>query len=83
MLVKGTLDSIVIERPSHKIIQNICMDKGYDYPDIRKLVKNYGYTAHIKSRGEENEKGTYQVTRQEGGLWKDTFLAEQIQKTAY
>jgi len=29
------------------------MDKGYDYPDIRELVKDYGYTAHIKSRGEE------------------------------
>lgn len=30
------------------------MDKEYDFPDIRKLVKEYGYTAHIKSRGEEN-----------------------------
>ena len=56
MLVKGTLDSIVIERPSHRVIQNICMDKGYDYPDIRELVKNYGYTAHIRSREEENVK---------------------------
>jgi len=54
MLVKGTLDAIVIQRPSHKIVQNICMDKGYDFPDIRELVKEYGYTAHIKSRGEEN-----------------------------
>lgn len=53
MLVKGTLDAIVIQRPSHKIVQNICMDKGYDFPDIRELVKEYGYTAHIKSRGEE------------------------------
>jgi transposase len=35
-------------------IQNICMDKGYDFSDIRKLVKEYGYTVHIKSRGEEN-----------------------------
>jgi putative transposase len=30
------------------------MDKGCDFPDIRELVKEYGYTAHIKSRGEEN-----------------------------
>jgi hypothetical protein len=29
------------------------MDKGYDFPDIRELVKEYGYTAHIKSRGEK------------------------------
>ncbi|MCO5382111.1 MAG: IS5 family transposase [Methanosarcina barkeri] len=54
-LVKETLDAILFERPSpDEGIQNICMDKGYDFPDIRKLVKEYGYTAHIKSRGEEN-----------------------------
>jgi putative transposase len=55
-LVKGTLDAIIIQRPSHRIVQNICMDKGYDFPDIRILVEEYGYTAHIKSRGEENIK---------------------------
>jgi len=54
MLVKGTLDAIIIERPSHKVTQNMCMDKGYDFPDIRELVGNYGYTAHIWRRGEEN-----------------------------
>jgi len=30
------------------------MDKGYDFHDIRELVKEYGYTAYIKSREEEN-----------------------------
>jgi len=50
MLVKETLDSIIVERPSHKVIQNICMDKGYDYPDIEELVEEYGYTAHIRRR---------------------------------
>ncbi|AKB33379.1 Mobile element protein [Methanosarcina siciliae HI350] len=54
MLVKGTFDAIIIERPSHKVTQNICMDKGYDFPDIRQLVDDYGYTAHIRKRGEEN-----------------------------
>jgi putative transposase len=56
-LVKKTLDDIIIDRPSpDEVIQNICMDKGYDFPDIRKLVEDYGYTAHIRSRGEENIK---------------------------
>ncbi len=32
----------------------MCMDKGYDFPDIGELVKEYGYNAHIKSKGEEN-----------------------------
>jgi putative transposase len=55
VLVKHTLDAIIYKRPSlDNGIQNICMDKGYDYPDIRQLVKDYGYTAHIRSRGEEN-----------------------------
>ena len=54
-LVKRTLDAIFFERPSPEdIIQNICMDKGYDFTNIRKLVEEYGYTAHIKSREEEN-----------------------------
>jgi hypothetical protein len=47
-------------------IQNICMDKGHDYADIRQFVKNYGYTAHIRSRGEENIKMS--GLEQEGGL---------------
>ena len=54
-LVKRTLDDIFFERPSPEdIIQNICMDKGYDFTNIKKLVEEYGYTAHIKSREEEN-----------------------------
>lgn len=53
-LAKETLDAIMIERPDPKEVkQNMCMDKGYDYPDIRKLVEDYGYTAHIRKRGEE------------------------------
>jgi len=55
-LVKCTLDAIIVERPSsEEVDQNMCMDKGYDFPDIRELVKEYGYTAHIRSRGEENQ----------------------------
>lgn len=68
-LVKGTLDAIIIERPSHKVIPNICMDKGYDFPDTRELVEEYGYTAHIRRSGEEKiGKKRYQIIGQEGGL---------------
>ena len=50
---------LVIKRPSpEQKEQNMCMDKGYDYPDTRELVEEYGYTAHIRSRGEENLKKT-------------------------
>lgn len=54
-LVKGTLDAVIIPRPTtDSVVQNMCMDKGYDFTDIRELVDNYGYTAHIRRRGEEN-----------------------------
>lgn len=68
-LVKGTLDAIIVERPStEEVKQNICMDKGYDFPDIKELVEEYGYTAHIRTRGEEKkEKKRYQATEQEDG----------------
>lgn len=37
-----------------EIEENLCLDKGYDYPDIPELVEEfYQYTAHIRSRGEE------------------------------
>lgn len=39
--------------------QNLCLDKAFDYPDVPELVEHYGYTAHIRSRGEEtSEKKT-------------------------
>ena len=44
------------------------MDKGYDFNDIRKLVEEYGYTAHIKSRGEENIRRDDLVLGQDDGL---------------
>ena len=33
--------------------QGLCLDKGYDYDDVRDLVAEFGYTAHVRSRGEE------------------------------
>ena len=54
-LVEPTLESIPIERPepTSQQPQHFCADKGYDYADIRQLIQDWGYTAHIKSRGEE------------------------------
>lgn len=32
---------------------NACLDKGYDYEEIREMLEEFGYIAHIKARGEE------------------------------
>lgn len=47
-----TLDSIVVDRPKD-VKQNICMDKGYDFPEIEYAVRSRGYIDHIRHKGEE------------------------------
>ena len=56
-LVEETLESIPIDRPepTRNEPQHMCMDKGYDYVDIRALMEEWGFTAHIKSRGQEEQ----------------------------
>ena len=54
-LSEPTLEAIVIDRPevTEGNPQHICLDKGYDYDEVRELVAAFGYTAHIRTRGEE------------------------------
>ena len=54
-LVRATLEELPAERPdpTRGPVQHFCADKGYDYPDTRQLIAKWGYTAHIKSRGQE------------------------------
>ena len=53
-LVEATLVSVQAVGPApREVEQNLCLDKGFDYPWVRELVEQYGYTAHIRSRGEE------------------------------
>jgi putative transposase len=56
-LVEATLLSIPVERPqpTEDEPQGMCMDKGYDYRAVRETVEEFGFTAHIKARGEEAE----------------------------
>jgi putative transposase len=54
-LVEATLGSIPVERPepTPEQPQGMCMDKGYDYDEVRDILEEFGFTAHIKARGEE------------------------------
>ena len=54
-LVRETFESIPVERPEPmpERPQGMCMDKGYDYDEVREIVDEFGFTAHIRSRGEE------------------------------
>jgi transposase len=54
-LVRTTLESIVVERPEPTVAQpqGMCLDKGYDYDEVRLILEEFGFTAHIRSRGDE------------------------------
>jgi putative transposase len=54
-VAEATLESIPVDRPepTQESPQGMCLDKGYDYDDTRELVREFGFTAHVRARGEE------------------------------
>lgn len=63
-LVKQTLAGLKGDRPPPTAVQpqGLCLDKGYDYAEVREVVAEFGFTAHICARGEEAQK----IKRQAG-----------------
>ena len=63
-MVQDTLESIPVERPvpTEGEPQGMCMDKGYDYDEVRAIVEEFAFTAHIHQRGVEAQK----IKRQAG-----------------
>ena len=53
--VDATWEAIMIKRPEPTATwpQHLCVDKGYDYDAVRETLEAWGYTAHIRRRGEE------------------------------
>src|SRR5438876_6637306 len=53
--MKLTLAGIVVDRPkpTEAKPQGMCLDKGYDYQEVRDILHDFGFTAHIRARGEE------------------------------
>lgn len=54
-MMRETLASIPVKRPkpAGKKPQGLCLDKGYDYDEARDMAKEFRYTAHIPSSGQE------------------------------
>lgn len=72
-LARATLESLVIQRPepTSDHPQGLCLDAGYDYDMIRELLVEFGFTAHIRSRGEE-----IQAIAQEAGYRARRWVVE-------
>jgi hypothetical protein len=69
-LMRQTIESLAVERPepTESRPQGMCLDKGYDYDEVRAIVTEFGFTAHSRARGEEA-----QAIRREAG-WKRAKL---------
>ncbi len=56
------------------------MDKGYDFDEVRDLVAAFGFTAHIRARGEEAR-----AIQQEAGFkarrWVHTRVNVVVERT--
>jgi len=72
-LAEATLESIPVHRelPAEGEEQGLCLDKGYDYDDIRELVAEFAFTAHVRARGEEA-----QALKREAGFKARRWVVE-------
>ena len=72
-LVRKTLEDLPWGRPqpTAKCPQRLCMDKGYDFQEVRDLVAEFGLTAQILSRG-----GEAKVLRRYGGYRARRWIVE-------
>jgi len=54
-MTRETIEQIAVERPdpSPDTPQGLCLEKGYDYDEVRDLLEEFGFTAHMRARGEE------------------------------
>ena len=74
-LVWATVDSIPVERPAftREEPQGLCLDKGYDFDEVRRTIEEFGFTAHIRSRGEEA-----QAIKREAGFKARRWVVERV-----
>jgi putative transposase len=72
-LMQATLESIPIERPDPTPAQpqGMCLDKGYHYDEVRGTLQEFGFTAPIRSRGEEA-----QAIKREAGFKARRWVVE-------
>jgi putative transposase len=72
-MTRETIMSIPVERPepTAEQPQGMCLDKGYDFDEVRDLLAEFGFTAHIRARGEEA-----QAIKQEAGYKARRWVVE-------
>ena len=74
--VKQTVQSVVVKRPrpTKQPPQGMCLDKGYAYEEVRDTLRELGFTAHLRARGEEA-----QVLKRQAGFTARRWVVERTQ----
>ncbi len=74
-LVRVTIESIIIDRPkpTEAHPQGMCLDKGYDYDEVYAILQEFGFTAHVRPRGEEA-----QAIKREAGFKARRWVVERV-----
>jgi transposase len=74
-LVRATIESIIIDRPkpTEAHPQGMCLDKGYDYDEVYAILQEFGFTAHVRPRGEEA-----QAIKREAGFKARRWVVERV-----
>ena len=77
-LVRRTVNRLPVDRPAPSpdhprgmCLDNMCLDKGYDYAEVRRTLDEFSFTAHIRSRGEEA-----QAIKREAGFKAGRWIVE-------
>ena len=54
-LMRPTLEAVPVRRPkpTRRRPQHLCLDKGFDYGEPRALAAAFGFTLHLRTRGED------------------------------
>jgi transposase len=72
-LAEETLTCLPVARPepSEEAPQGLCLDAGYDYDEVRDLAAQFGFTLHLRTRGEEA-----QAIKREAGFKARRWVVE-------
>jgi putative transposase len=52
----------------------MCLDKGYDYDEVYAILQEFGFTAHVRPRGEEAK-----AIKREAGFKARRWVVENTQ----
>ena len=76
-LVRATLESIVVERPepTPDQPQGVCLDKGYDYQEVRDTLAEFGFTGHIRGGAKKPKPSNAKRASVHGAGWSNAHTA--------